>query len=127
MHASFRLLQVQITTGSGEVLHPFVVLAQSNPIALPADKVTARLLEGFAATAARRTPGSAKFEGMHSSATDVFHAIVPAAYCDVFTCDALVAQWLGDARQTLGLRRQLARGDFPSEDDFVAALASTFP
>lgn len=66
-------------------------------------------------------------EVLLSSFGDGMH-LVGAAYCDVFTCDGVVSGWLGDARETLGLQRQLAMRDHPGDPEgFVRALMAPVP
>jgi len=58
---------------------------------------------------------------------DYWH-LVGAAYCDVFTCDRTVSDWLGDSRVTLGLRPQMAvRGHPGAAEGFVRDLTATWP
>lgn len=84
------------------VVDPFVEQYSSDPRSMPMTKVQAAVIEGFAGTATARTVGSKGFGKLESSVADMFHALVGAAYCDVFTCDALTRDWLGDVRQRLG-------------------------
>lgn len=57
---------------------------------------------------------------LRSSFYDYAHLGIGAAYCDVFTCDALAAECLGDAPERLGRKRPIVyEGDGPA---FVAAL-----
>jgi hypothetical protein len=85
-----------------DVVDPFVTLFQQNPSALPLSKVFAQLSQGFIATSVARTPESRRFGQLESSMADIFHALIGAAYCPVFTCDQLTASWLGDVRAGFG-------------------------
>lgn len=85
-----------------DVVDPFVALFQQSPSALPLSKVFARLSQGFIAASVARTPDSRRFGQLGSSMADIFHALVGAAYCPVFTCDQLTASWLGDVRAGFG-------------------------
>lgn len=111
----------------GDVQNPFVAQHEDVPTAMPLQRVTDHLVQGFGETAARRTPGSSKYNKLDSSMADVFHALAGAAYCDVFTCDQLTSEWLGDVRVQLGLQRQLAEGEIEGgPSGFVEALMATY-
>jgi hypothetical protein len=85
-----------------DVVDPFVTMFQQDPAALPLTKVFAELSQGFIATSVARSPDSRRFEQLGSSMADIFHALIGAAYCPVFTCDRLTASWLGDVRTGFG-------------------------
>lgn len=103
-----------------DVIDPFVDAFQNDPVALPLSKVFDRLAEGFIGTAARRTPASQGFGKLDSSVVDIFHALIGAAYCGVFTCDRLTARWLGNVRATLGFSQPVVFSK--DEAKFVAEL-----
>lgn len=86
-----------------DVVDPFVTMFQQNPSAMPLSKVFAQLSQGFIATSVARTPESRGFGQLGSSMADIFHALIGAAYCPVFSCDRLTASWLGDVRTGFGL------------------------
>jgi hypothetical protein len=71
---------------------------------------------------------SNRLRAAHASGIGDWMHLVGAAYCDVFTCDGRVAGWLGDVRDTLGLRRQLGvRGHPRGAQGFVRDLMATLP
>lgn len=84
------------------VVDPFVTMFQKNPAAMPLSKVFARLSQGFITTSVARRPDSRGFEQLGSSMADIFHALIGAAYCPVFSGDRLTASWLGDVRAGFG-------------------------
>lgn len=105
-----------------DIVDPLVDLYDRVPASLPLTRVLDRLGAGLARTAAARTTASQKFNALDSSLADIFHAAIGAAYCTVFTCDQLTAEWLGDVRSGLGFGPPIVyRGD---PDAFVSSLAS---
>jgi hypothetical protein len=76
----------------------------------------------------RNAQPSNKLRGALASSFGDYMHLVGGAYCDVFTCDGPVSQWLGDLRPTLGLGRQLAVSGYPGgARTFVRDLMATWP
>lgn len=107
-----------------KVVDPFVDLCSNLGKAAPISKILNRAAKGWAATAANRQPGSNSFRALGSSASDLFHALTGAAYCDVFTCDRLTSTWLDRVRPNLGLPAEIVLGGDPVA--FVRALTATW-
>jgi hypothetical protein len=111
-------------------LHPQDALDQlyaRDPACLPADRVMHVLLGGQA-VAARRRPDTSEKERkkLRGAGGDIAHACIGAAYCDVFTCDAEVSDWLGDLRTGFGFSRQLTvREAAGGAARFVAELVAS--
>ncbi len=113
---------------SGDVQDRLVELIEKNVQAMPCYRARARFNEGFLDTAVQRPGASNKERGaLRGSFHDLIHLSVGAAYCDVFTCDGLVGDWLGDLRQILGLRPLLSRKKFTTTEAFVSALLAEWP
>lgn len=83
-------------------------LFTTNPRALPSFRLSLAYNAGVLAQFKGRKPGGANERKMGSGFVDYIHATLGGAYCDVFTCDFAVDGYLGDARERLGLRRQLS-------------------
>ena len=115
-----------------EVRARLIELYEVEPKAMPLMRVIQRFNEGAIAHAERGEvvngqPSKRLRETLESAFGDWMH-IVGAAYCDIFTCDGIVADWLGDGREALGLRRQLsARGYAGGPVAFVRDLMATVP
>ncbi len=76
----------------------------------------------------RKQAGSgSESEALSGMPFDWLH-LVGAAYCDVFTCDRQVSEWLGDLRTRFGRRHQLAAKGHPGgPQGFVQDLMATWP
>jgi hypothetical protein len=107
-------------------------LYEREPKAMPMFRVIQRFNEGANAHVERGQvvngqPSKSLRKTFLSSFADWMH-LVGAAYCDVFTCDRTVSGWLGDVRQSLGLRPQLAVRGYPGGPQaFVRDLMATRP
>jgi hypothetical protein len=111
-----------------DVQDRLVELVARDPRAMPCYRAQARFHEGLIKVALQRSSASNNEQkALQGSFHDMIHLSVGAAYCDVFTCDHLVADWLGDLRKVLGLRPQLSRKQFETADKFVGALVETWP
>jgi hypothetical protein len=101
-----------------------VDLFKSEPKAMPYLRVQRRLWPGFRSRAHGGTPGSKnERKTCASGLEDNLHASVGSAYCDLFTCDGLVAEWLGDVRVGVGRRPQMtAKGHPDGATGFVRDL-----
>ncbi|MBI2392159.1 MAG: hypothetical protein HYV09_21400 [Deltaproteobacteria bacterium] len=105
-----------------EVQDTFVDFVDAHPAAVPMRRVGDAMLYAFAEVAQRRAEGSKKERELASSLYDQAHALLGAAYCDVFTCDALVDRCLGDVRIGLGLPKQLSVACAGGEAAFISEL-----
>jgi hypothetical protein len=120
------------TCTSAEVPDRLVALYEREPKALPLFRVIHRFNEGAVGRIERAEitdgqPSSKLRRQLGSSFGDYIH-LVGAAYCDVFTCDGTVSEWLGKLRVTLGLRPQLAVRGYPGgAEPFVRDLMATWP
>jgi len=107
-------------------------LYEREPRTMPMFRVIQRFNEGANAHVERGQvvngePSNSLRKTFQSSFADWMH-LVGAAYCDVFTCDRTVSGWLGDVRETLGLRPQLAVRGYPGGPQaFVRDLMATWP
>ncbi len=115
------------TCTAGDVQDLLVNLYEANPKAMAACRVRWKFADGHRAQAlARKRPSTKESKQLRGSSLDLMHLTVGAAYCDVFTCDGTVSDWLGDVRETLGLKRQMAvRGK--TVEEFVNSLMATWP
>jgi hypothetical protein len=116
------------TCTGGDVQDRLVDLYQREPKALPIFRLDRKFIEGFIDAAMRKQAGSAKERSaLGGSFYDNMH-LAGAAHCDVFTCDRVTSEWLGDFRTTIGRRPQLAVGRHPrGVDGFVEELMATWP
>jgi hypothetical protein len=103
-------------------------LIQANPKAMPSWRVrsahAARMAERYRTLTAK---GEAAID---NDGGDYHHLSVAAAYCDVFTCDAVVAGCVRSARIALGLPAPITERAFAPKDRaaaFVAGLMSQWP
>lgn len=113
-HARYRAL-----TNPNAVFADYVL---ANPTALPSTYVAEAFGTKFVEVMARRKPGGNSSRALRSSLHDYAHLGIGAAYCDVFTCDALAADCLRDAPEKIGRRKPFVfRRDV---DAFVHALES---
>jgi len=112
----------------GDVQDLLVELFDKEPTALPCYRAVQRFNEGLISFAMTKEGGSKKERAaLSGSFHDLVHLSVGAAYCDVFTCDGLVSDWLGPLRQALGLQPQLSAKKLGGPEPFVKALMSTWP
>lgn len=113
----------------GDVQDLFVKLFDDNPASLPCFRAVQRFNAGLIAFALKKQGGSkSERDALSGSFHDLIHVSVGAAYCDVFTCDGIVSDWLGDLRDAIGLSRQLSVGRTDSgAKGFVEALMATWP
>jgi hypothetical protein len=112
----------------GEVQDLLVALLDKEPTALPCCRAVQRFNEGLISFAMTKEGGSKKERAaLSGSFHDLVHLSVGAAYCNVFTCDGLVSDWLGPLRQDLGLQPQLSAKKLGGPEPFVKALMSTWP
>jgi hypothetical protein len=111
----------------GQVQDLLVELFGRDPTAMPYFRVQRRLWPGFRSRAGRRAgPSNNERAALAGALEDNLHASVGAAYCDVFTCDGEVAEWLGDLRARLGRRPQMtARAHVGGANGFVRDLMAT--
>ena len=93
-HARYRALQ-----SPHEAFADFVL---ANPTALPTYFMSDAFSTAFVEVMARRTPNSKGARKLRSSFHDYAHLSIGAAYCDVFTCDGLTGECLGDAPTKIG-------------------------
>jgi hypothetical protein len=116
------------TCSSGDVQDALVDTYARDPRAMPLFRADRRFFDGAAARVVRGQPGSKSLrEALRGSLCDWLH-LVGAAYCDVFTCDRAVSDWLGDLRAPLGLRPQLAvGGHLAGVAGFVTELMASWP
>ncbi len=103
-----------------EVAAALTSVLAAQPRALPLERVMRAFTKGFFAKSRRLEEGSKKAGKQASTTHDAAH-LVGAAYCDVFTCDGDVAEWLGDVRVSLGLQPQI-RKKGKSKAELVQAL-----
>jgi hypothetical protein len=115
-----------LASDPGPAVDSFVGLIDTEPTALPAWRIGNAFVDGFAAIAARRKPGSKGQRELGSSFFDYVHAYVGGAYCDVFTCDGQVFDAIAEQRTRLGLPAPLTANGMTAQA-FVAALMSTWP
>jgi hypothetical protein len=111
-----------------QVLHTAFALYESDESELPLYRIQKAYGKGLAEGIERRTAGSAKdVKALSGAAEDGLH-LVGAAYCDVFTCDRATSLSIGDVRQRIGRRPQLAVGGHPGgAAGFVGDLMATWP
>jgi hypothetical protein len=116
----------------GDVQDLLVALYEREPRAMPLFRVDRRFVEGASARIKRGEVRDGRVSNairnaLKGSLCDWIH-VMGAAYCDVFTCDGAVSDWLGNLRTTMGLRPQLALQGHPGESEgFVQALIGTWP
>jgi hypothetical protein len=108
----------------GHAADLLVELFRNEPRAMPYLRVQRRLWSGFGSRAHEWIRGSKnERKACASGLEDNLHACVGAAYCDLFTCDGLVAEWLGDVRVGIGKRLQMtAKGYSGGAEGFVRDL-----
>jgi hypothetical protein len=106
-----------------DVVPAFVEVHKRNARSLPLTRVFDRLAKGFVETSAQRDIHGKNILSLSSSLGDIFHALIGAAYCDVFTCDQLTARWLGDVRESLGWSAPLVFTGHAAE--FAKGIAAT--
>jgi hypothetical protein len=113
---------------SGEVQDALVDVYTRDPRAMPLFRADRRFFDGAAVRVVRgRQESRSLHDALRGSLCDWLH-LVGAAYCDVFTCDRAVSDWLRDLRSTLGLHPQLAVGGHAGGvGGFVAELMATWP
>lgn len=113
----------------GDVQDLLVKLFDDDPTSLPCFRAVQRFDEGLIAFALKKQGGSkSERDALSGSFHDLIHVSVGAAYCDVFTCDGNVSDWLGDLRDAIGLPHQLSVGRTDSgAKGFVEALMATWP
>lgn len=107
-----------------DVVIPFQDRFYADPASFPLAKMQDAVQTTFIDAAARRTPGSDKFNALGSSFADEFHATIGAAYCSLFTCDRLTSTGLTQARRHLGLAPPVVFGG--GFDAFVQDLRGTW-
>ena len=111
---------------AGDVQDLLVALFDRDPTALPCHRAIQRFNEGLISFAMTKEGGSKRERAaLSGSFHDLVHLSVGAAYCDVFTCDGLVSDWLG--AQDRGLRTQFSAKQLGGPQSFVKALMSTWP
>ena len=116
------------TCSPGDVQDLLVALFDREPAALPCYRAVQCFNEGLISFAMTKAGGSKKErDALRGSFHDLVHLSVGAAYCDVFTCDGLVSDWLGPLRQDLKLPQQLSVKKRGGPAAFVKALMSTWP
>ena len=120
------------TCTSGQVQDLLVALYEREPQAMPLFRVDRKFIDGASALIKRGQVVNGKVsrklrDKLKGSLCDWIH-VMGAAYCDVFTCDGEVSNWLGDIRTTLGLRPQFSARRYPGGDkEFVRDLIATWP
>jgi hypothetical protein len=113
---------------SNEVLDRFIEQYQNDPRSLPLQRAHGLHVESLLDGVGRRTPGSSRDRDLLSGAMEDGMHLVGAAYCDVFTCDRITSNALGDFRTTIGRMPQLAIGGYPGGvEAFVRDLMATWP
>jgi hypothetical protein len=107
--------------GASELLER---IYSENRVSLPSFRVCTKFFRGYADMVRRRSPGSKGDQALDSSIMDATHLSVGAAYCDIFTCDSMVSQALGDVRERLGFARQMSVSELGGPEGFVRALTA---
>jgi len=102
----------------------FVERHQQDPFALPTERVLVTFAEGIEHSVLTRSPGSNGWNELAGDYFDMQHALIGAAYCDVFTCDARTAARLNGVREALGFEPPLALGS--DAEAFLDALIATY-
>ncbi|HEY4015549.1 MAG TPA: hypothetical protein VGM06_19540 [Polyangiaceae bacterium] len=112
----------------GQVQDLLVELFHDEPKAMPYFRVQRCLWPGFRSRAQRQRPGSKnEHDALSGALEDHLHASVGAAYCDLFTCDGDIAEWLAGIRPILGRRPQMtARKHVGGSEGFVWDLMATW-
>lgn len=100
----------ELHRASPDPVGAFTELVLASPMSLPSSFILEQFGGSFIEVAAAREPGSNRARELESSFYDYAHLAIGAAYCDVFTCDALSSQCLGDTRVRLGREPQIALG-----------------
>jgi hypothetical protein len=96
------------------------------PDALPFYRLVQKVYSGLGAIAERKTPGSSSFKKTFRSAMmDVVH-LGGGAYCDIFTCDAVMDGVIEGWRSSRGLLPQRSAGTFQTPQSFVDAVRFDF-
>lgn len=119
------LLCIALFAGPPRSSPPSPAAPPGKPI--PMGKPLPPSMGGLPATVSKSSRGPWRLEegskkaGKQASTTHDAAHLVGAAYCDVFTCDGDVAEWLGDVRVSLGLRPQIWKKG-KSKAEFVRAL-----
>jgi hypothetical protein len=94
----------------------------SDPRLLPINRTMHEAFRGLSERFGRPSPGGDKVARKHGSLVWDTRHVVAAGFADVFTCDKLVDDVIGDFRIGLGLPRQLSVKGCGSQGALVAAL-----
>lgn len=89
---------------------------------LPAVRATSEAMSRFALRVRVQDPSSQRFAKHQSSWPDMVHCGAGAAYCDVFTCDARTASDLGDFRERIGRKPQLAQRESGGPSKLIQSI-----
>ena len=115
-----------------EIRARLIELYEADPKVMPLMRIRDRFNDGLSAHVERGQvvdgqPSKGLRKTLESNFGDWIH-LGGAAYCDVFTCDGIVAGWLDDVRETQGFERQRTVRGYPGgPQGFVTDLMATLP
>lgn len=106
------------------IVDPFVDRVQADASLLRTHTIQRSYMRGFEAdTMAKKPHGTRTTRLLRGAGHDLQHALVVAAFCDVFTCDRVTAAWIAAGRRALGFADAHWVGSDPV--DFVERLMAS--